>query len=46
VPTYRTKADVTDYELVVRYAGERGIVTTVIAPPQPARSRRQPGSAA
>jgi hypothetical protein len=39
-------ADVSDYELVVRYAGERGIVTTVIAPPQAARGRLQPGSAA
>lgn len=26
-------ADVRDYELVVRYAGERGVVTTFIAPP-------------
>lgn len=25
-------ADPTDYELVVRYAGERGVVTTVVAP--------------
>jgi integrase len=27
------EADVRDYELVVRYAGERGVVTTFIAPP-------------
>lgn len=27
-------ADAGDYELVVRYAGERGVVTTVVAPPQ------------
>lgn len=27
------QADIRDYELVVRYAGERGVVTTFIAPP-------------
>lgn len=27
-------AEPTDYELVVRYAGERGIVTTVVVPPR------------
>jgi integrase len=27
-------SDAGDYELVVRYAGERGVVTTVVAPPQ------------
>lgn len=32
-----TEADVRDYELVVRYAGERGVVTTFIAPPTAAR---------
>ena len=31
------EADVRDYELVVRYAGERGVVTTFIAPPTAAR---------
>jgi hypothetical protein len=39
-------ADAGDYELVVRYAGERGVITTVVAPPQAARSRSRPGSAA
>jgi hypothetical protein len=27
-------AEPADYELVVRYAGERGVVTTVVAPPR------------
>lgn len=36
-------AEPTDYELIVRYAGERGVVTTVVAPPP---GRRRPGSAA
>lgn len=31
------EADVRDYELVVRYAGERGVVTTFIAPPTTTR---------
>jgi DNA-binding transcriptional regulator YhcF (GntR family) len=31
------EADVRDYELVVRYASERGVVTTFIAPPTAAR---------
>jgi hypothetical protein len=28
-----TSEFIRDYELVVRYAGERGVVTTFIAPP-------------
>lgn len=31
------EANAGDYELVVRYAGERGVVTTFIAPPQVTR---------
>ena len=31
------EADIRDYELVVRYAGERGVVTTFIAPPTATR---------
>jgi len=39
-------AEVADYELVVRYAGERGVVTTVVAPPQTVGDRPRRGSAA
>lgn len=38
------EGDVRDYELVVRYAGERGVVTTFIAPPHLVRTL--PGVAA
>jgi len=40
------KSDASDYELVVRCAGERGIVTTVVAPPTLGERRRRPDSAA
>jgi integrase len=38
--------EVSEYELVVRYAGERGVVTTVVAPPTLGDRQRRPGSAA
>jgi len=40
-------AEVAGYELVVQYAGERDVVTTVVVPPQTVGGRqRRPGSAA
>jgi hypothetical protein len=36
-----SQTNVRDYELVVRYAGELGVVTTFIAPPSVARGLQE-----